>query len=69
MARRTTRWGGGDSDGGDEGGGLAAAAPSFNLDDEDFAVLDGLAPASGSAAAEAARLCWKTDPLKSLDFE
>ena len=55
--------------GGDEGGGLAAAAPSFNLDDEDFAVLDGLVPASGSAAAEAARLCWKTDPLKSLDFE
>ena len=35
------------------------------LDEEDLEAIDSLAP---DPAVEA-RLCWKTDPLKMLDFE
>ena len=44
-----------------EGG---AGAP-FILDEKDLEAIDSLAP---NPTVEA-RLCWKTDPLKMLDFE
>ncbi len=46
-------------------GDSGAGADPFTLDEKDLEAIDSLAP---DPAVEA-RLCWKTDPLKMLDFE
>ena len=55
-----------DEEGGKGKGKGGAPGSSFTLDEEDLAAIRALAPAPGT---EAARLCWKTDPLKQLEFE
>lgn len=49
------------------GSGSSKAKGSWGLDDGDMAVLDSLDQTHHEGVD--ARLCWKTDPLKHLEFE
>ena len=47
----------------------ATGSDGFDILVEEMESISAIEPLAGSEAAEAARLCWKTDPLKHLDFE
>ena len=47
----------------------AKGSDDFSILAEEMESISAIEPPAGSEAAVAARLCWKTDPLKHLDFE
>ena len=47
----------------------ASGGDGFTLSDGEMVAINRLEPAAASEAAKAARLCWRADPLKHLEFD
>jgi len=47
----------------------SSGSNDFTLSEDEMHSITAIEPPAGSEAAGASRLCWKTDPLKHLNFE